>query len=118
MKSSLAAVISIQEGTVPQQKVMLLRDRKGPIMQVFYYENDRIEIEMEDFQIDQMLRCVAKDALLKKQLLFYCRCVGIMIGNNILRAFKIRIATNEEIATLQRFCYISDHTITTLTGKT
>lgn len=41
---------------MPQQKVMLLRDRKGPIMQVIYYESDRIE--MEDFQIDQMLRFV------------------------------------------------------------
>lgn len=40
-----------------------------------------------------------------------------MIGNNIFRAFKIRTATDEEIATLQRFCYISDHTITMLTNK-
>lgn len=50
----LAAVISIQEGSLPQQKIMLLRDRKGPVMQVMYYETDRIEID--DFQFDQMLR--------------------------------------------------------------
>lgn len=51
-----AAVISIQEGTLPQQKKMLLRDRKGPVMQVIYYEIDRIEID--DFHIDMMLRCI------------------------------------------------------------
>lgn len=81
-----------------RQKVMLMRDRKGPIMQVIYYESDRIEID--DFQIDQMLRCV-----------------GIMSGDNMFRAFKIRAATNEEISTLQRFCYLSDHTIAMLISK-
>lgn len=75
----LAAVISIQEGTVPQQKIMLLRDRKGPIMQVIYYENDRIEIEMEDFQIDQMLRLVARDALLSNCNKWTQKCVVFVL---------------------------------------
>lgn len=47
-------MISIQEGNLSQQKIMLLRDKKGPILQVVYYEITHIDIE--DFYVGKMLR--------------------------------------------------------------
>lgn len=47
-------VISIQQGAISQQKIMLLRDKKGPILQVIYYEITHIDIE--DFYVGKMLR--------------------------------------------------------------
>lgn len=88
----IAPVISIQEGRVMQQKIMLLRDFKGPILQVQYYSITHININ--DFHIGQNLRCV-----------------GNMTGANILTAHSIREATEEERMTLLRFSSVCDYSI-------
>ncbi|GJQ72299.1 hypothetical protein Trydic_g3388 [Trypoxylus dichotomus] len=88
----ISSIISIQEGSIRLQKIMLLKDRRGPILQVVHYASDRINIE--DFHVGQMLRCV-----------------GRMVGPNTLHAVNIRTATLDEIANLPRLCYICDHAI-------
>lgn len=52
----LAPIVSIQEGRVRLQKVLILRDRRGPIIQVVYYVNDHINIQ--NFFVGQTLRFV------------------------------------------------------------
>ncbi|KAI4456642.1 gamma glutamyl transpeptidase [Holotrichia oblita] len=88
----ISSVISIKEGSIRLQKVMLLRDKKGPILQVVHYVNDHINID--DFHVGQMLRCV-----------------GRMVGPNTLHAVSIRAATSDELANLARLCYICDHAV-------
>ncbi|XP_018561094.1 uncharacterized protein LOC108903413 [Anoplophora glabripennis] len=88
----IASVISIQEGSVNTQKIMLLRDRKGPILQVVYYSTTHIDIQ--DFHVEQVLRCV-----------------GRMSAPNILNAVSIRSAEPEEVETLQRHCLACDQAI-------
>lgn len=46
-------MISIQKGSIDKQKIMLLRDRKGPVLQVIYYESTHIDIE--DFYVGKTL---------------------------------------------------------------
>ncbi|KAK9729614.1 hypothetical protein QE152_g15848 [Popillia japonica] len=88
----ISSIISIQVGSIRLQKVMLLRDKKGPILQVVHYVNDHINID--DFHVGQMLRCV-----------------GRMVGPNTLHAVSIRAATSDELANLPRLCYICDHAV-------
>ncbi|KAB0792932.1 hypothetical protein PPYR_12552 [Photinus pyralis] len=91
----ISAIVSIQEGTVRLQKVMLLRDKKGPILQVVHYVNDHIDIE--NFFVGQILRCV-----------------GRMVGPSVMHGLSIRQAKPDEIGSLQRMCFISDHAISKL----
>ncbi|XP_022916221.1 uncharacterized protein [Onthophagus taurus] len=86
----IASVIAFQDGPNRSQRTMLLRDRQGPILQVIYYSNDRININ--DFFVGETLRCL-----------------GHMTSANTLHALSIRVATNEELTTLQRMVYISEH---------
>ncbi|VEN59356.1 unnamed protein product [Callosobruchus maculatus] len=88
----IAPVISIQEGSVNTQKVMLLRNKKGPILQVIYYETTHIDIQ--DFYIGQMLTCT-----------------GRMTGANIFNALCIRSASQEEVDSLQRLTEISEQAV-------
>ncbi|KAF5306947.1 hypothetical protein FQA39_LY00177 [Lamprigera yunnana] len=88
----MSSFVSIQEGTIRQQTIFILRDKKGPILQVVHYANDHIYLP--NFCVGQMLRCV-----------------GHMVGPNIMHGVSIREAKMEEIASLQRMCYISDHAI-------
>ncbi|KAJ8983984.1 hypothetical protein NQ317_008689 [Molorchus minor] len=50
----IAAVISIQAGAIKSQRIMLLRDRKGPILQVVYYDTTHMDIK--GFHLGQNLR--------------------------------------------------------------
>nr|CAI5865520.1 unnamed protein product [Callosobruchus analis] len=88
----VAPVISIQEGSINTQKVMLLRDKKGPILQVIYYETTHIDIQ--DFYIGQMLTCT-----------------GRMTGANIFNAHCIRSSCQEEVDSLQRLTQISEQAV-------
>ncbi|CAH1102906.1 unnamed protein product [Psylliodes chrysocephalus] len=90
----IAAVVSIQEGNVRTQKIMLLRDRTGPILQVIYYMLTHLAIE--DFHLGKMIRCVGK-----------------MIGPNILNAVSIRDASNDEVESLHRLTLISEQAVST-----
>ncbi|KAL3273408.1 hypothetical protein HHI36_014854 [Cryptolaemus montrouzieri] len=90
---TIAPVVSLQEGSVAQQKIMLLRDKKGPILQVQYFRNTHIDID--DFHIGM-----------------YLRCVGRMIGYNILLADSIRTARDDEMSTLSRLSYVCDYSVT------
>lgn len=111
MKLILAAISSIQEGATPLQKIFLIRDIKGPILQIVHYSNDYIKIE--NFVPGQMLRWNETAQVSNVKLISCnCRCVGRMIGPNIMQAVSIRDATSDEIQNLQRMCYISDHAIT------
>ncbi|KAJ8923082.1 hypothetical protein NQ315_001634 [Exocentrus adspersus] len=89
----IASVISIQEGTVSGQKIMLLRDKKGPILQVVYYVTTT-HIDIEDFHVEQILRCL-----------------GRMSAPNILNAISIRTATKEEVESLQRLNLVCDQAV-------
>ncbi|CAH1100926.1 unnamed protein product [Psylliodes chrysocephalus] len=91
----IAAVISLQEGKIRTQKVMLLRDRTGPILQVVYYPHIT-RLAIEDFDLGKMIRCV-----------------GHMIGSNILNAISIRNASNDEVESLQRLTLISEQAVST-----
>lgn len=53
MNFFLGSLISLQEGTIALQKIMLLRDKKGPILQVVYYDSTHIDID--DFYIGKTL---------------------------------------------------------------
>ncbi|KAF5277174.1 hypothetical protein FQR65_LT03880 [Abscondita terminalis] len=88
----IGAIVALEEGSVSNQKIMLLRDKKGPILQVIHYAHDYINIE--NFFVGQMLRCV-----------------GRMVGPNIMHGLSIREAKDDEVMALQRMCYISDHAI-------
>ncbi|KAJ8959080.1 hypothetical protein NQ318_022337 [Aromia moschata] len=88
----IASVISIQEGTIKSQKIMLLRDRKGPILQMIYYGTTHLNIE--DFHVGQILRCMGK-----------------MSAPNVLNAISIRSASQEEVDILQRLCLVCDQAI-------
>ncbi|KAG5893820.1 hypothetical protein JTB14_018324 [Gonioctena quinquepunctata] len=88
----IASVVSIQEGSVRTQKVMLLRDKKGPVLQVVYYLTTHLDLQ--DFYIGQMLRCVGK-----------------MNGQNVLNAVSIKGASQEEVDNLQRLCLICDQAV-------
>ncbi|XP_044252990.1 uncharacterized protein LOC123003968 [Tribolium madens] len=87
----IASVLSLQEGAFGQ-KTVLLRDKKGPILQVVYYTC--YDIDESPIIVGQMLRCV-----------------GYMTGINTLTAVSIRTATPDEVTTLKRYCYIGDFTI-------
>ncbi|KAK9883510.1 hypothetical protein WA026_001686 [Henosepilachna vigintioctopunctata] len=89
---TIAPVISLQEGRIIHQKIMLLRDRKGPILQVQFFSSTHIDIN--DFYIGQ-----------------YLRCVGRMTGMNILSAESIREAKEEEILNLSRLTYVCDYSV-------
>ncbi|XP_045476844.1 GATA zinc finger domain-containing protein 15-like [Harmonia axyridis] len=93
MYETIAPIVSLQEGRIKNQKIMLLRDKKGPILQVHYYNSTHIDID--DFCIGQ-----------------YLRCVGRMIGFNILSAESIRQAKESEMSTLARLSYVCDYSIT------
>ncbi|CAH1102917.1 unnamed protein product [Psylliodes chrysocephalus] len=90
----IAAVVSLQEGSVRTQKIMLLRDRTGPILQVIYYMLTHLAIE--DFHLGKMIRCVGK-----------------MIGPNILNAISIRDASKDEVESLQRLTLVSEQAVNT-----
>lgn len=47
-------VVSLQEGSVHMEKILLLKNKKGPVLQIVYYSNDYISIE--NFYIGQMLK--------------------------------------------------------------
>lgn len=49
------SVVSIKEGKVPCENTMLLRDKKGPILQLIYYSNTT-HINIDDFHLGQNLR--------------------------------------------------------------
>ncbi|RZB40050.1 hypothetical protein BDFB_004027, partial [Asbolus verrucosus] len=91
----IASIVSMREGPINLQKIILLKDKKGPILQVIHYLNH--VVQLEDFSIGQMLRCV-----------------GYMSGPNVLTAISIRLATPDEVATLKRYCYIGDFAISGL----
>ncbi|XP_044759863.1 uncharacterized protein LOC123317410 [Coccinella septempunctata] len=93
MYETIAPIVSLQEGRIKGQKIMLLRDKKGPILQVQYYTSTHIDID--DFNIGQ-----------------YLRCVGRMIGFNILAAESIREAKEDEISSLARLSYVCDYSVT------
>ncbi|KAK4874271.1 hypothetical protein RN001_013631 [Aquatica leii] len=94
----IGAVIAIEEGSIRLQKVMLIRDKKGPILQIVHYVNDHINIE--NFFVGQMLRCI-----------------GRMVGPNMMHGMSIREAKPDEISALQRMCYICDHAISNISKK-
>ncbi|EFA08620.1 uncharacterized protein LOC103313912 [Tribolium castaneum] len=91
----IAYVLSLQEGELNCHKTILLKDKKGPILQATYYSNYNIDESV--IRVGQMLRCV-----------------GYMTGVNTLTAVSIRSATSDEVAALKRFCYIGDFTISGL----
>ncbi|XP_023015718.2 uncharacterized protein isoform X1 [Leptinotarsa decemlineata] len=88
----IASIVSIQEGSVKTQKVMLLRDKKGPVLQVVYYRSTHLDLR--DFYIGQMIRCI-----------------GRMSGQNVLNAESIRCASPEEVDNLQRLCLVCDQAV-------
>ncbi|CAG9863040.1 unnamed protein product [Phyllotreta striolata] len=88
----IASVVTLQEGKIKTQKIMLLRDRVGPILQVVYYQLTHLAIE--NFHLGKMVRCV-----------------GRMAGSNIFNAVCIRDATDEEIEALSRLTLISDQAV-------
>ncbi|XP_056634861.1 uncharacterized protein LOC130443958 [Diorhabda sublineata] len=88
----IATMVSLREGKVRTQKIMLLRNRSGPVLQVVYYTVTHIDLE--DFYLDKIVRCV-----------------GYMSGHNVLNAFSIRGATQEEVDNLERFTLISDQSV-------
>ncbi|XP_066261779.1 uncharacterized protein [Euwallacea similis] len=94
------SVVSMTPGRVPFENTMLLKDKKGPIMQLVYYSNAS-HINIENFHFEQNLRAF-----------------GRMTGPNIMSALSIRAATEEELEILPRMCYISDYAISTLCGST
>ncbi|XP_066159288.1 uncharacterized protein [Euwallacea fornicatus] len=93
------SVVSMTPGRVPFENTMLLKDKKGPIMQLVYYSNAS-HINIENFHFEQNLRAF-----------------GRMTGPNIMSAHSIRAATEEELEILPRMCYISDYAISTLCGN-
>ncbi|XP_068914405.1 uncharacterized protein [Tenebrio molitor] len=88
-------IVSSREGPVNLQVIILLKEKKGPILQVIHYLNH--DVIDEDFTVGQTLRCV-----------------GYMSGPNTMTAISIRAATAEEVGTLKRYCYIGDFTISGL----
>ncbi|XP_072395691.1 uncharacterized protein [Diabrotica undecimpunctata] len=88
----IATMVSLQEGTIKTQKIMLVRNTKGPVLQVVYYLFT--QIDLDDFHLGMTVRCV-----------------GSMIGFNILKAISIRAATQEEIDHLERMSLISDQAV-------
>lgn len=50
----LAPIICLQEGSVVMEKIMLLKEKKGPVLQVIYYLNDHIDLQ--NFNIGVTLR--------------------------------------------------------------
>ncbi|XP_076261201.1 uncharacterized protein LOC143197036 [Rhynchophorus ferrugineus] len=94
----IAGVISLAEGRFQFETTMLLRDKKGPILQVTYFST-ATHIDIEDFHIGQMLRIV-----------------GRMTGTNTMTAHTIRAATGDEVEALPRMCHICDQAITSFCG--
>ncbi|CAH1135625.1 unnamed protein product [Ceutorhynchus assimilis] len=95
----MGGVVSIAEGKVAFEKTMLLRDLKGPVLQLNYYSNST-HINIDDFYLGQNLRAV-----------------GRMIGPNIMSAISIRAASQDEMESLPRLCYISDYSISAFCGE-
>ncbi|XP_030763793.1 mucin-2-like [Sitophilus oryzae] len=95
----IAAVISLTPGKFLLEKTMLLRDRKGPILQVSYFST-ATHINIEDFHLGQFLRVM-----------------GRMTGANIMAAHTIRAASTPEIESLPRMCYICDHAVNSFCGE-
>uniref|UniRef100_A0A6P7FWU3 Uncharacterized protein LOC114331638 n=1 Tax=Diabrotica virgifera virgifera TaxID=50390 RepID=A0A6P7FWU3_DIAVI len=88
----IATMVCLQEGTIKTQKIMLVRNIKGPVLQVVYYVFT--QIDLDDFHLGMTVRCV-----------------GSMIGYNILKAVSIRAATQDEIDHLERMSLISDQAV-------
>lgn len=50
-----AGLISIDNGTTPLEKILIVRDRKGPILKVSYFDKAD-HIKLEDFFCGQVIR--------------------------------------------------------------
>lgn len=51
----VGSVVSVATGKIHCEKTMLLRDKKGPVLQLNYYSNST-HINIEDFHLGQNLR--------------------------------------------------------------
>ncbi|XP_017776649.1 PREDICTED: uncharacterized protein LOC108562741 [Nicrophorus vespilloides] len=89
----IAPVISMRPGELRYQKIIFLRDRKGPVMKVVHYDIDNMQFP--EIRVGQIVRCAGK-----------------MIGKNSLHAFHVREATEEEILSVPRMSNICDLEIT------
>ncbi|XP_060522512.1 uncharacterized protein LOC132699681 [Cylas formicarius] len=89
----IAPVIAVNRGKVQFEQVMLMRDKKGPVLQVVYYGN-ATHVNIENFHFEQVLRCV-----------------GRMVSPNTMSAVTIRGAFPQEIETLPRLCCVCDRAI-------
>ncbi|KAJ3644638.1 hypothetical protein Zmor_022354 [Zophobas morio] len=91
----IATLVSVQENQDSLHSIILLKDKKGPILQVTHYFDH--EMPEEQFIVGETLRCV-----------------GYMTGITTMLAVSIRAATPEETAVLKRCCYIGDFAISGL----
>lgn len=70
---TLAPCLSIRSGTGPQQKHLLLRDERGPVLQVTYYEN--VIVLSGSIQNGTMLRYFWKIWINSKMI-----CFALLLG--------------------------------------
>ncbi|XP_055619597.1 uncharacterized protein LOC129764499 isoform X2 [Toxorhynchites rutilus septentrionalis] len=82
-----AMVLNIKSGTYECEKVLLLRNKTGPIMQGVFYE---IDFRMELISVGDLVRCV-----------------GRLTGGSRLQILKIAQATPEEERMAQRLQTVS-----------
>ncbi|XP_026735142.1 uncharacterized protein LOC113499026 [Trichoplusia ni] len=90
----VAKCVSIRPGE-SYAKNLVIRDENGPAMQVVYYE---IDFMLPDIQPSSTIRVIGR----------------MMAGTCRLQAFSVRLATGDDVATLQRRAAVAAHHVARL----
>lgn len=52
----LGRVVSLYDGEIPSQKIILCRDQKGPILRVIYYNTTHLYEDVAEITLEMLLR--------------------------------------------------------------